>query len=53
MLIGQYGYKLWVGTKAGRRNKELSLSHKWRASFKPVVEALRGAVVGVFEDSFW
>lgn len=40
-------------SKAGRRNKAFSLTHKWRGSDKPVVEALREAVVGVFEDSLW
>lgn len=37
--------------KAGRRNKAFSLSHEWRGLVKPVVEALREAVVPVFEDS--
>lgn len=38
-------------SKTGRRNMAFSLSHKWRGSFKPVVEAQREAVVGVYEDS--
>ena len=40
-------------SKAGRRNKAFTLSHECRDSFKPVVEALREAVVRVFEDSLW
>lgn len=36
---------------AGRRNKTFSLSHSGVGLFKPVVQVLREAVVGVFEDS--
>lgn len=51
VLIGRLGEKELVVPRAGRRDKAFPLSHEWRGSWKPVVEALREAVAPVFEDS--